>query len=203
MRHCLPIALSTLTLAGCARAPVQPAGAPDDPQLEEVLQAHAPPPFTPAEIRDAMPVGTHLRIQNTAPEGVTIADWVVTAADDDGVDIRYTIEDADGAIVKGPTDQHDTWTSLRDHALFPVSSTRIDEDDVSVPAGSWDALRYTVTRARGDAQIVDTFWFAPELPGPPVRFLSRSGEEEIFVMELLLREQLPESAPESSDLSSD
>ena len=133
-----------------------------------------------------------------------VTDCVDPVDPDDWLDaFTNTIEDADGAIMKGPTEQHDTWTSLRDHALFPVSSTRIDEDDVSVPAGSWDALRYTVTRARGDAQIVDTFWFAPELPGPPVRFLSRSGEEEIFVMELLLREQLPESAPESSDLSSD
>ena len=57
MRHSLSIAVSMLILSGCARAPVQPAGAPDGFPVDEPLQAHAPPPFTPAEIRDAMPVG--------------------------------------------------------------------------------------------------------------------------------------------------
>ncbi|MFT4621580.1 MAG: hypothetical protein ACI8PZ_000232 [Myxococcota bacterium] len=174
-------------LAACARAPVQPAGSPDA-HVDDALQVNAPAPFSSDEIRDAMPVGTHLRIRNTAPDGVTVADWFVTAADRDGVDIRYTIEDASGAVLKGPTEQRDTWTTLRDHALFPASATLIDEDDVEVPAGSWRALRYVVTRERSGAQVTDTFWFAPELPGPPVRFVSRAGDQEVFRMELLLRE---------------
>ena len=176
-------------LVACARTPVQPAGAPDD-LVDDPVNSHAPPPFTPEEIRDAMPVGTHLRIRNTAPDGVTVADWVVVAADADGVDIRYTIEDAAGGVLKGPTEQRDSWSSLRDHALFPATATRIDEDEVEVLARSWEALRYTVRRERGGAEVVDTFWFVPDLPGPPVRFVSQADGQEVFRMDLELREAL-------------
>lgn len=179
-----------LAFTGCARTPAKHVH-PEETTAEDPLQTHASPPFTPAEIHDAMPVGTHIRIRNTGPDGVTVTDWMVTRVDPDGADIRYTIEDDTGTIIKGPTEQRDSWHALRDHALFPAFGTRIDEDQVQVPAGTWPALRYTVNRERSGAQVTDTFWFAPELPGPPVQFVSRAGEEEVFRMELLLREHSP------------
>ncbi len=175
--------LGLLVAASCART------LPPMPFEEEPEQtSHAPAPFRTEQIRASMATGTHLRIRNTTPDGVTVADWEVLENDDEGCTIRYLIEDGEGGHVKGPTDQRRSWGELRDHASFPADATTLADDTVTVPAGTWEAIRYTVERERDGNVVVDTFWFAPQLPGPPLRLESVVDGAEVFRMELLLRE---------------
>ena len=53
-----------------------------------------------------------------------------------------------------------------------------------VPAGSYDCWRYVVTEHRDGHEIVQRFWFAHALPGPPIRVVQEEDGEVTFEMKL-------------------
>ena len=59
-----------------------------------------------------------------------------------------------------------TWLQPQSHASFPAERTEIVDERIETPLGVLDSLRYTVT----DDGEVDTFWFAKDAPGMPVRY---------------------------------
>ncbi len=151
-----------LSLAACASTP----SAPDAPEQMPPL---APLPFTAGEIRDAMPVGTELRLRMEAHGEVTIETWVVTAADGDGCTITSKVFDEAGALLEDQGAGTSTWNDLRDHARFPDATTERSESHVDVPAGSFATWLYVV-RGPGDdgKETTSRYHFAKSLPGPPV-----------------------------------
>lgn len=85
--------------------------------------------------------------------------------------VRVGPEDADlvERVVENDQPPHEerttvAWRELRMHAAFPRAATRIEDETVTVPAGTFACTRYVVTN--GDA--VKTLWFAKTQPGPPV-----------------------------------
>lgn len=138
-----------------------------------------PPPFSAAEIRDAMPAGTVVRWAVTDMSGTRTVEWEVVSASPSGMRLHITRSGSDDTNPP-PDEQSLTWEQLEDHGRLPHGTTR-DETTVEVEAGTFTAWRYT--RDEGDRETVH--WFAPDHPGPPVLTVrSRRGQEE-YRMELV------------------
>jgi hypothetical protein len=132
-----------------------------------VEPGHAPTPFTAEEIRLRSSQG---RVKHVRVESEDEPTYVRS--------IRFVDCDADGATTErvrlgedgtpdGPVHrQRVRWADLQAHASFPATQTHIVEERIELPIGVLDCLRYTVT----DGEAVDTFWFAVQAPGMPVRY---------------------------------
>ncbi|MGX5697327.1 hypothetical protein ACWKWP_14095 [Agromyces soli] len=143
-----------------------------DPHL--LGQGLLPTPFTAAEIRDASGRGKTIRILVEGPggqrherinrftdcddEGATLSRWRLAA-------VGAAVDDVDGEVSSGRV----SWLELQRHAAFPTDRTTLVEDVVEVPLGRFDCVRYDTRDDEPDAPV-ETFWFAREHPGMPVRY---------------------------------
>lgn len=138
---------------------------------------HHPTPFSVAQIRDAFVPGHEVRslIVRAGEEPYVLARRNLCADAETGVYEVWT-ETPDGTRTSEPERGSSTFLELQRHASMPVAATTIEPTEVDVPIGRFDGLRYT--RVQGDS--VDTFWFAIERPGAPLRFEFRVGGEVVF-----------------------
>jgi hypothetical protein len=136
-----------------------------------------PTPYTAAQLRAALPVGSVMVYQHTEGGTVSVHRTEVVAADAERVTFAAS---ADGE--EGGRSEH-TFTELRDHASFPVAGTAWADEEVTVPLGTLPTRRYTVQGA-GQAK---TFWFSPHHPGPPVKMTVEAGGVQVFEMVLVER----------------
>lgn len=173
--------------APAAEAPVaEPAPVPDSKPTAAAKPATLPPPFSADVIREAMPVGTRIALQANLPSGnQEIVDWEVTGATPETVTIRTTQRTIDGEAKDAPKERTSPWTELESHAIFPAAQTTRTTETITVGAGTFEAWRYDVVIAQG--QGINKFWFAPELPGPPVLYLTERQGTEVFRMEMIRR----------------
>lgn len=150
---------------------------------------HHPTPFSAAQIRDAFEVGREVRslMVRAGAEPYVLVRRNLAADDAAGVFEVWT-ESTDGARLSEPEQGRSTWLELQGHASMPIDATTIEPAEVDVPMGRFDGLRYT--RAQGDT--VDTFWFARERPGAPLRLEMRVGGEVVF-SSMVISERLPGS----------
>lgn len=148
------------------------AAAQSDPHL--LGPGLLPTPFTAAEIRSATGRGKTIRILVEGPtelryerinrftdcddEGATLSRWRLAAV---GAPVDAVDGEASSARV--------TWLELQRHAAFPTDRTTVAEDEVELPLGRFACLRYDTREDEPDAPV-ETFWFAPEHPGMPVRY---------------------------------
>lgn len=156
------------------------APAPADPM--------APRPFTEAELRAAMPVGTRLRFR-IDPHGQPSVEerWEVTAATGADCTIRSVVHDpVTGAVIEEQGSATSTWAELVAHAAFPVALTTIEDAMVTVPAGTFPTRRYTVRDLDGTTRVFD---FATALPGPPVQVSATRDGAPLMTMTLSERSQ--------------
>lgn len=177
--HRLALALVLVGLAACNhdRAPKPVANAATDPSGE-----FAPQLFTVDQLREACFVGRVIEYR-IAAEGkpTTIEHWEFVAADDHEATIHSITRDEAGKVLEDTTAKT-AWDELHKHGQFPAAATTI-EDGVSliVTAGTFQTRLYTVKA--GDT--VQRFWFAVNLPGPPVQFTTEQGGTEIQRAEML------------------
>lgn len=151
-----------------AEAPAAPADeAPDVP-------THHPTPFTAAQIRGAMPVGTSWSFQQTTPGGTTTLAWEVVAADDETVTIAYTPEGGERQ------EQVDRFDDLVGHALFETSDTVRERAERALPWGTEAGWSYVRTTEEDGQTKVQRYFFADAHPGPPVWMSWTLGETEIM-----------------------
>ena len=87
--------------------------------------------------------------------------------DDEGATLQRWRIGPDGDPTGDVETEVTTWLRLQGHSSFPVSVVTITPDTVELPFGTVEALRYTVDDG-GDGAT--TFWFAPTIPGMPVRY---------------------------------
>jgi hypothetical protein len=155
-------------LVGCATTPVPPA------QREPGV---APRLFTLEQLRGGVTVGRIIELRmEAAGKPATIEHWEVTAADAEGATIHAITRDEAGTVIADETGTS-KWTELHDHAKFPAASTTIEDGVVlTVPAGTFTTRLYTV---RADA-TTSRFWFAADLPGPPVQFTTEQAGQVAF-----------------------
>jgi hypothetical protein len=162
--------------AAVAASPVEAAAA---------AQAMAPTPYTAAQLRDALPVGTvvvYRRVE--AGNDPYLNRMTMVSADAVGCKIANAIVDEQGNVVADEGETEADWEELRKHAEFPVAAVQTSEDAVDVPAGHFDTWKYIVTEPDG---TVTTYQFARTLPGPPVRMEVRAHDTVVFSMELVSR----------------
>lgn len=57
-----------------------------------------------------------------------------------------------------------TWTELAEHGRRSASDPAVTFARITVPAGTYDCLRYTIKRGR----VITRSWFALSLPGSPI-----------------------------------
>lgn len=147
----------------------------DDPHV--LRPDHLPTPFTAAEIRAGCPPGRTVRslVVETGAESIVRVTRFVSC-DADGADRESWAETPDGRRLTEPTPDHSTWLEFQEHASMPADATRIDEETIEIPAGTYDCLRYT----RVDGDTIATFWFAKAAPGMPLRFEERVGGELVY-----------------------
>jgi hypothetical protein len=139
-------------------------GTPDPHILEP---GHAPTPFTADEIRDGCPSGRTLRLRM---EAVGDEPFLRVSRfldpDDDGTTLERSRQSLDGEPMGEPESGRFSWRELQANASFPAELTTIESMTIETELGPLDCLRYTVRDDDGE----NSFWFAKELPGPPVRY---------------------------------
>ncbi|MCK6523253.1 hypothetical protein L6R49_17700 [Myxococcota bacterium] len=166
-----------LVFAACKPAPPEVAAAP------ELL----PAPFDAAALQAGLPVGATFdyRMAATGAEP-TFERWEVVAASDAELTIRTTALDPSGAPTGTPSDEPYTWPALESHARFPAAVTVIREDELITPMGTLPVKVYVV-EPPGDEARADIFYFAPSMPGPPVRMETEVAGAVVFTMEMIRR----------------
>jgi hypothetical protein len=183
----ITLALALLA-AGCRPSPLpnpppNPPTSPADPGTYGGPTGPAPTPFSAVQLRGASAPGRTWVFAVTLPDGA-VARRVLrfTVTGEVGGTLVTTTLQPDGATPLGPPEESEfTWTELESHARFPGGRTRVDEETVETRAGRFEALRYTVEGEGG----VTRYWFAKDLPGPPVRMLQEGPRGAAFTMELL------------------
>jgi hypothetical protein len=175
-RPAILAALAAFALAtACGGAPPPPPAAP----IAEATDATAPYPYSVTEIRLGCPLGRTLEYRIEKAGAAPIVErWVFTPLDGDTVKIATTTFDAMGNPVGEPASESAKWTELHEHARFPHAATRISNESLTVPAGTFDVMKYVVTK--GDE--VNTYWFARTLPGPPVKRETVKGGQTVLTM---------------------
>lgn len=175
--------IALLLFLACAHkdAPV----VPSPTETAAAAQAMARTPYTAAQIRDAMPVGTVIVYRRAeAGKDPYLNRMTVVAADEASGTIADAVVDAQGTVLSEEAPATMQWEELRKHAEFPVAALQTSDDAVDVPAGHFDTWKYVVTEPDG---TVTTYQFARTLPGPPVWMEIRAGEMVAFSMELVSR----------------
>lgn len=139
----------------------------------------APTPFTAEEIRGRCATGKTIRVRVDVP-GQPPAHRVTRYLDCDeaGATLERTPTSADGVPVGEAQRDRMTWLDLQSHASFPAAETTIGAERIETPMGALDCLRYTVVDDDGER----TFWFARDLPGMPVRYVTRVGGEVVMTV---------------------
>ena len=175
--------IALLLFLACAHkdAPASPSAV----EAAAAAQSMAPTPYTAAQIRDALPVGTvvvYRRVE--AGSDPYLNRMTMVSADAVACRIADAIVDEQGNVISEEGETEASWEELRKHGEFPVAAVQRSEDSVDVPAGHFDTWKYVVTEPDG---TVTTYQFARTLPGPPVRMEARAGDAVVFSMELVSR----------------
>jgi hypothetical protein len=171
----LGLAVFGLALSSACAGPPRSAASTED--------VSAPYPFSVPELRAGCPLGRvieyRIEKEGSPPR---LEKWAFTPLDFDTVSITTTRYDADGKPSGAPETESAKWTELHEHARFPRSATEISNETLSVPAGTFDVMRYVVHKASpasagrgegggtgGAGDEVKTYFFARTLPGPPIK----------------------------------
>lgn len=146
--------------------------------VPESEQQFAPTPFSADQIREAMPIGRVIEWRLTmgsTNQRTAETTWTVIGADASGMTLRTE---------PGGEESTTAWTGLRDHARFPAPSTEVTAGVViETSLGALNTTRYVVTKPGS----LERYWFAPSLPGPPIRHEVEKNGTRTFHMEQTAR----------------
>jgi hypothetical protein len=146
--------------------------APKDPDPHVLGPGLLPTPFTADEIRAGARGGKTIRMLVEEPDGTTyLRVNRFRDADDEGATLERWTSGPTGIVQGEITSSRVTWLELQGHAAFPADLTTLSSETLQLPIGRVDCLRYEV-RESSDAEP-ETFWFAIDHPGMPVRYETR------------------------------
>lgn len=192
-----------IALAACGGPPQapqspQPTQAPPPDQAPapagEAAGALAEAPFTAEQIRDATPLGRAYRFAMRQGEQEVQVTVRFTKVTPDQATIERTIVDAGGKILEQASEES-SWQQIVGHAAYPADATEITEATVEVPAGTFDAMLYTVSGEQDGQPVVSRMYFAKALPGAPVKTEITVGDQVVFSMELIEHVAGPDPGP--------
>ena len=155
------VALFLTVLAGCSGTQGPTA---DEPGHRD---GKLPTMFTAEQIRAGCPQGRVIELRIEADgKPTTIEHWEFTVVTPEAATIHSVTTDEAGTVLEDATGTS-KWTELQEHARFPANATTITENvSVTVPAGTFTTRLYTGLTE----DTLSRFWFAADLPGPPVQF---------------------------------
>jgi hypothetical protein len=145
--------------------------ADETPDPHVLAPGRAPTPFTAEEIRVGCPAGRTVRLRVDAV-GETPFQRVsrFVECDEAGATMERSRLSLDGSPLAEPEVDRVTWRDLQAHASFPADDTTIESERIETATGKLDCLRYTVREGATE----DVFWFAKDLPGMPIQYLTRT-----------------------------
>ncbi|TNE85460.1 MAG: hypothetical protein EP330_25590 [Deltaproteobacteria bacterium] len=162
-------------------APVEAAG--ESEKVEPAAMAEtAPTPFTADQIREGCPPGRRILMRLSKEGSVMWQETLFVGGDEITAEMRGHLW-PEGTEPSETIASTESWEVLRDHAAFPKDRTTITADvAVRVPAGDFTTTRYDVVDDEG---LIQHFFFATELPGPPVKavFNDAAGETVMEMVE--------------------
>lgn len=176
----LVIAVALVACSHAAPPPAKPAPPPPTEATAEI----APVLFTLEQLRAGNPQGRVIELRIEAEGKPTVTEhWEFIAVDAQTATIHSITRDESGAVVADGTGTGTAkWSELLAHAHFPAAATTIQDNvQITVPAGTFTTRLYTVKA--GDA--TRQFWFAPDLPGPPVQFTTEQGGKVVQRAQML------------------
>lgn len=136
----------------------------------------APTPFTADEIRRGCPAGRTIRLRvDVVGETPFLRVSRFVECDEAGATIERSRLSLDGSPLAQPEVDRMTWRDLQAHASFPADDTTIEPERIETAIGALDCLRYTVR----DGTTDEVFWFAKDLPGMPIRSLTRTDGQVV------------------------
>jgi hypothetical protein len=178
LRLAAPAVFIVALLAGSVPVALR---AQDSPPETDRPEEMATPPYTAAQIKEATKVGRKYTFKIEVPdEPAQFQVMEFTAVTAEGATLKQTTLDKDKAPAGETIEDQVTWNDLESHAHFPKDATRMTEEDLTVPAGTFPCKVYRVT----EAEIVNTYWFAKTLPGAPIKVEAREGDKVVFTMTL-------------------
>jgi hypothetical protein len=163
--------LVILALAACGGS------APPPEKKPAVTSELAPTLFTVEQLRAGNPKGRIIELRmEIEGKPVTIEHWEFTAVDDESATIHSITRDEGGNVLADQTGTS-KWADLHKHGQFKAADTTFEDNvEITVPAGTFKARLYTV-KADG---AIRKFWFATELPGPPVQFTTEKDGKVVM-----------------------
>jgi hypothetical protein len=131
----------------------------------------APTPYTAGQIRAGCPDGRTVTFLMEAPgKDAFLMTMRFSGGDANGADVETSRTAPDGTPLPGQVTRRMGWKELQRHAAFPAVGTQVADATIRVRAGSFPCMRYTVTATDDDGkEVVQRYWFARSLPGPPVK----------------------------------
>jgi hypothetical protein len=170
-------ALACLLLA--LPASPAPAPAPEDP-------ATLPTPFTKDQIRAANPTGTELvhRVVDQREGGVSgLQTMRFTDSTSRGARVAISMASVAGKPLGVPAQASPRipWGTLRDHAAFPADRATRVRTVITLAGEALPCWLYSVI---GEGRTTTLYWFADELPGPPVKMEINGAEGQLYELVL-------------------
>lgn len=166
--------LAILALAACGGSPPPLEKKPPAP---EVKSEFAPTLFTVEQLRAGNAKGRvielRMEIDGKPP---TTEHWEFTAVDHESATIHAITRDEAGKVLADQTGTS-KWADLHKHGQFPAVATTFEDNvEITVPAGTFKTRLYTV-KVDGTLR---RFWFAADLPGPPVQFTTEKDGKVVM-----------------------
>jgi len=177
-----------MVLGGLAMASV---GCPNrfadgPPRANRLRPGHAPTPFSADEIRKGCRAGVW-RLYRVAAAGRPPSYRILRfdRANEAGVIVVSAMTDMKGRPFGEQRRVKALWKGLQSHASFPAGATTIRTEKRTTPAGTFVCWRYDVVGRLAGQREVKRFWFAKNLPGPPVDLERRVGGRVVQRMTLV------------------
>ena len=156
---------------------------------EEIVAGNLPTPYTASQIQESCAPGTVVVFRIETPGGAPMLQSTEFVGDD-GANATFLARSTDeaGQPLGNPREATAPWSELRDHASFPASATTREPARCTTALGTFDAWLYENTeRVEGRPDQVHRFWFAHDLPGPPVLLETSVEGEVVMRMEMVAR----------------
>lgn len=156
------------------------------PESNIMKKGHAPTPFSAEEIRETCQTSTikYLVEMKEGEDTYQITEFINIS--ETGSYFNTITTDKNGKVLRRRRKNYAEWTDLQEHASFPEENTKITTEDIKLGPGEFECLVYTVKT--GDS--LEKFYFAKELPGPPVYYEKFLKGESVFRMTLISNSSL-------------
>lgn len=140
------------------------------PPKENKLKAdHAPTPFSAEEIRRGCPEGRKsiFKIEMTGRD-VVFMNWEFTKVDEENAVFSSFNTNAQGEKLGEIQTEKVPWKVLQGHASFSAADTTITVVPLTLEGKNYQCWLYEVRGIHEGKEMLNKFWFAQTIPGPPV-----------------------------------